>query len=139
MNEWYTLLCKFMKNIFLLPDWAMQSGQHYQLAMSSGLWLTLRELKQLRCIYGRKCAVLGIRWHYRCNRSERGRWFSASYWDQLWSSTITECVLGAFALPGELEVRKAWLASFGAYVLMMSWVHRYLLQWKWWVTYSIMV
>ena len=36
----------------------MQSGQHYQSAMSSGLWFTLQEFKKLRCIYGRKCAVL---------------------------------------------------------------------------------
>ena len=85
----------------------MQSGQQYQSATSFGLWLTVQEFKTPLCLWKEWCSFGNDKvTDYRCNRSERGNWFSAPYLDQLWSSTITECVMGAFSLPGE-EVMKA--------------------------------
>jgi hypothetical protein len=54
---------------------------------------------------GRKCSFGNDKViDFRSNESERGSWFSAPYLDKLWSSTITEYVMGAFSLSREKEV-----------------------------------
>lgn len=90
----------------------MSNAEWAALSVSSVIWLVVNTagIKKNCAVFmeGRKCSFGNDKvTDFRSNESERGSWFSAPYLDQLWSSTITECVMGAFSLRREQEVMKA--------------------------------